>query len=109
MAQSLREKIAELEAMGCHEAAAPLKEMLAGIEAKMAAAESMAQQLENQIGDYSQRRSDIADEMDALADDIHKAREELAKCDDLTGSDQDVAKRLERARVGTRRSVTLLT
>ncbi|XP_064624000.1 muscle-specific protein 300 kDa-like isoform X3 [Lineus longissimus] len=97
-AKELRAKITELEALGGGKELEPLKALLVEIEGKFARAQDVAETLEDKVEDYTQRRNSVTDEMDELNVQIAKAREELAKCDDLSGTPEEIAARLAKAR-----------
>ncbi|XP_074648980.1 muscle-specific protein 300 kDa-like isoform X3 [Tubulanus polymorphus] len=101
--QSMREKIkAEIKRLeelgGSEEQIAALRAIEKDLDKQFEKAQEAAIDLEGKVDDYNSRKDNIQDNMDAVQQRIIAARDELAKLDDLSGDDKDIAERLQAAR-----------
>ena len=60
----------------------------------------LANQLGGVMADFSDERSNLQKEIEGETEWLNKAKEMLAKCDDVSGNDEDLVQRLQKCKVG---------
>ena len=59
----------------------------------------LARQLEGVMADFSDERSNLQKEIEEETQWLNKMKEALAKCDDVSGADEDLVERLQKSKV----------
>ena len=61
----------------------------------------MANQLETIMANFSDEREHLQRAIEEETDAINRIKDKLAKCDDVSGTDEDLVKRLQNTKVNT--------
>ena len=69
------------------------------IQGQFDKATTLANQLEGVMADFSDERGNLQKEIEAETEWLNKAKEALAKCDDVSGNDDDLVQRLQKCKV----------
>lgn len=59
----------------------------------------MANKLEAVMANFSDERENLQKAIEAETDAINRIKENLAKCDDVSGTDEDLVRRLQETKV----------
>lgn len=69
------------------------------IQDQMEKATTMANKLESIMANFSDERGALQKEIEKEVNFVNKIKDKLAKCDDVSGTDEDLVKRLQTCRV----------
>ena len=61
----------------------------------------LAKQLEGVMADFSDERGNLQKEIEEETEWLNKMKEALAKCDDVSGTDEDLVQRLQNSKVNS--------
>lgn len=76
-----------------------MEQEMRGIIAKFEHASETAGQLESVMSNFSDEQKQLQEAIDAETEWMNKMKERLAKCDDVTGSDDDIIARFMESKV----------
>lgn len=69
------------------------------IQEKFEKSATMANQLETIMANFSDEREHLQRAIEEETDAINRIKDKLAKCDDVSGTDEDLVKRLQNTKV----------
>ena len=88
-------KVATLQELNNDSEIPSLKDMQQTLEAQLAHAAELADQLDNQLDDFTGQKENLEDRISAESKVVARLRETISKLDDITGDDNDILHRLE--------------
>ena len=96
----INQKIGDLKDMNREQEIPELLAAQKEIQEQFDKATMLANQLGGVMADFSDERSNLQKEIEAETEWLNKAKEMLAKCDDVSGNDEDLVQRLQKCKVG---------
>ena len=97
--EALCRRIATLEELNAHEQIPSLRELEQTLEHQFVRAAELATTLDTQLEEFQGKKGDLEGQIQEHTEWISQLREKLNKVDDVSGSDEVIAKRLETAKV----------
>ncbi len=94
-------KMVALQAVNSDLEIPELVEMRQELEYQFAHATEVANGLDSRVQDFEGQRDQLENELQREMTFINEVRDRLSKVEDLTGSDEDLAQRLEAAKVSS--------
>ena len=75
-----------------------LNDLSEGLNKDLLEAKSISDSLSASLGEINQKSGSVKDDIKVLLGDLAKLREKLIKCDDASGSDDQICQRLQQAK-----------
>ena len=95
----INQKISDLRDMNREQEIPELMAAQQEIQEQFEKATVLARQLEGVMADFSDERSNLQKEIEEETQWLNKMKEALAKCDDVSGADEDLVERLQKSKV----------
>ena len=96
--ETLQTKINQIKEHNSQQEVKSLEDMLKKYDNEMKETKRFASELENALGNIGESSQMIRDEIKSTIEEMNKIREDLLKCEDSTGSDEQIYDRLKIAR-----------
>ncbi|KAL3874933.1 hypothetical protein ACJMK2_037885 [Sinanodonta woodiana] len=97
--KEINQKIKDLREMNQDQEISELVKVRDAITDKFEKATSLANQLEGVMANFADERQNLEKAIEEETEWINQVKEMLAKCDDVSGADEDIVQRLETAKV----------
>ena len=97
----ISQKIGDLKDMNREQEIPELIAAQQEIQEQFDKATVLAKQLEGVMADFSDERGNLQKEIEEETEWLNKMKEALAKCDDVSGTDEDLVQRLQNSKVNS--------
>lgn len=98
----INQKISDLKDMNREQEIPELLAAQRAIQEQFDKATVLANQLEGVMADFSDERSNLQKEIEEETEWLNKMKDMLGKCDDVSGTDEDLVQRLQNCKVRNR-------
>lgn len=97
--KEVEQKVQDLQELNSGKDVPVLRQAQVEIKEQFARAGKLANQLEVVMSNFSDEQKDLQAAISEETDFINSIKDQLARCDDITGTDQEVLERLQTAKV----------
>ena len=96
----MAQKISDLKEMNKDEEIPELETEYKALKQQFDNAKTLSNQLEGVMANFTDERENLQKEIEAESDWLTQMKDRLGKCDDVSGTDEDLVKRLQGCKVG---------